>query len=164
MKASAAENTEVASDRSNAFAHARRLGIGRRPDRAGQQQQNRGEPPHRRSADPGGPPGRVRPAGRAASGLARLAGAPAMAKIMPPVTGLASASRTSTSCARPEGDAGAAARQRLGRLRRSIRNRRGRPDIGTSPLAPLSTTVTNTPNRCTPEMRAANVAPTLSAM
>ncbi len=45
-----------------------------------------------------------------------------------------------------------------------IQKSSGSEASGTSPLAPLSAIVTKTPNRVTPEMRAANTAPTLSAM
>ncbi len=45
-----------------------------------------------------------------------------------------------------------------------IQKSSGSADSGTSPLAPVSDKVTNKPKRVTPEMRAANCAPVLSAM
>ena len=82
-----------------------------------------------------------RPPPRSAArlGAARRAGAGArmMWNTSPPVTGLASASRTSTSCARRKLEA---VRRPVRRLAASscIQKSSGREDTGTSPLAPLS--------------------------
>ena len=66
--------------------------------------------------------------------------------------------------ARGEIPGASAGRSASAPFHRAASNHLASERTGTSPLAPLSATVTKSPNRVTPEIRAAKFAPTLSAM